>query len=319
MSALGLTQTALWPTFISAIELGGGSAHAVQSVVIALQALSVGALHRAFKAWVSPGAGLAAAIAFTAFLLLAQDQVLLWNPSLLALPVVLSAWALLVLAETGSAVFAAIAAFGVAATMEAHVGAGGSLVPAAIVITAAAARRPVWALCASALTALGVLLVTAHDAVIANSVVVARPPGVWFVLAALGVCVLAGVGVRPWFVNASKRARSVLLGVLLVAPAVLAQVWLHATKRAEIEPRYLYPVGVVGAALLGVAAASAVEWAAPFVSLLRRSPVSWAALLMSPLFFYARGRQAHDGRDWSFEDLPVLSRAVGARTFSDIK
>jgi hypothetical protein len=323
----GLTQGALWIHLLELSRFVGLEIGGVRTVVLGLASMAtvlVAFTPPRLCGWSAGPATWALALAMTPA---AIELPVLWNPSVLPLPIALFEIALLVLAATADVKVAAAMGVFLSLSIDAHLVCAG-WVPFALGVVVATARRPWLATVVAAASMVGAFLVSSVGTVRADLPILAA----WsFRLAALAVVALTlGLAVRR-----RARAAAVTSRVRVVLAAscvyfVLGVVCVCVATGQPLAPRYFAPVVpaaamlVAGAAVGGfgrrrsgsrraslgnVAAVALVAILGLRTVVLHRAPAhpAWAAADVDPL---ARSLAA---RGWTFGGLYGHLRGPQAR------
>jgi hypothetical protein len=313
----GLTQGALW---IHALEmsraagLGLGGVRAIVLGLVSAAAVLVALTPRRLFGWNAGPAAWAITLAATASTI---ELPVLWNPSVLPLPLALFQVALLALALTGGMGSAGAVGVALALAIDAHVVCAG-LVPFALGVVVATAARPVLAtLVAGALLA-GTSLVSSSGAWTADLPILAAAWLPSSVLMAVALSLGVASRRRARAASPALRVRVVLVGSCgyVVAAVVLACV---ATGH-PLAPRYLAPV-VPAAAILAAGAAIGAFGRRPPSP--RRALAGNAAVglaVVVAVLLARRPPRADTRPRWTALDAEALAPALAARgwTFSDL-
>lgn len=252
-------QGGTWFQLIAAIQLLGGGVRALQVTVIVLDALSCGAWYLFLSRHFGGFMPVLASLFWLGALGYMGDHSLLWNPSGMALPVVLASAGLLVFAVTRSLLALCVAVFWTGLGMGFHVDCA-TLLPVELVAAILATRRP-WLAELSVLGAflLG-LLPTSLEAARANLVFVLESGVKIPILLAILVLFVAPRFARDRFWRASTGARIAWLAGGAILPSVLGLGWL-ALHGHEVAMRYTYPALPAALALVALGVDEACRWA----------------------------------------------------------
>jgi len=233
----GLMQGATWPWLLELREHLGWGLIALERAADLLLACAAALVPVVARRIGAPANALTWALWFPATLL-TIGYPRLWNPTPWPLVLVLTFLALLQGARSGGAAAFVAAAGALALAVDVHV-AGGVLVPLALVVAAACARRPWVALPLAAGAFVGVVAAASPGAFAENRATLAPYAGV--LLAGSGAAVVAGLLARRWFAgDADRRARIVAVGACLYVS--IGMIALSLASGHGLDPRYFAPI-----------------------------------------------------------------------------
>lgn len=312
----GVWQGSLW---IGLVALGRAlrlSLAAQQALVVASEALAVALVAHRLARLAGVRAAAVGALALTALLLPLEDAGLFWNPSPLGLPSALAVVALVRLAETGRARFAAVAGLAAGVAAAAHP-VGLLLAPALALVPVLAARRRALALALGLTAAAAPLALTTGPALVAGMrrLELVGPRGL-ALTAALGGALAAAVALRPRFARLSAAGRALVPSLVTIAAALAGLAWLSLGARHSVATYYAAPALPAAALALGQAGG----W------LLERAPLRPAhpALALAALLLVsrdARRRSTHFDARFRLDDAPVVAARVlaGGARWDDVR
>jgi hypothetical protein len=232
----------------------------------------------------------------------------LWNPSMLPLPLALFYVCLLSLA-TGGALLAALGAgVALAVSCDAHVVCA-ALVPLFFGVVVATASRPVVATLLAALAALVTSYVSSRGAAVANAplLAAAKIPCAAVLTGSLGVGLLFRARVRA--ARPVTRGRALVAGACVYLIAVIMAV--SVVTGHPFAPRYFAPI-VPPLAILGGAFLAGVSWPGRVTD--RRPQSTNAVVLLSTLIVVVALCAPPRGKTtWNAFDAEILATALYPR------
>jgi hypothetical protein len=315
----GFSQGSAWIGLLGIVQMLGGGIRAVQIVVILFESLGVAILSHVTARWISADHAAPAAAIFAYWLWMAANPALLWNPSVVPLPVALAFAGLVVGAHTGRIAPLALAGLSVAVATMGHVVCILLLVPL-LLVAAIAARSVARALCAGAL-ALVLPLVALSPAMLQLNVQAAVDRGwAWPGFACAITLLVGGFACRRRWAHLPAIAKTVIVAAACGGPVVAGIVWHVIAGRGLDVWRYTLPAAPA-LSWLGGAAASCLLHA---IGRKAESPVrtggavasglALAVMLLPALLFPHRTSR----RDLRFKDVDVVApRASAIRTSWD--
>lgn len=265
-SVPGFHHGPVWLDLLAGVRLLGGDTAEQRTVVIALMALSVVTLFIVVWRWLRPSLALPATVLFIAGLSRDPSPSFLINPSITALPDVVTAAGILCYGLSGRRVFMVLAAFALGAGISVHIGALTLGLPL-LALAGLMGQRAWRGMAVAAAIVVATYGITSSAALRANTIALAEPSRMAAAAAAVALltwlCHRCGAAFRrlQW----DTRAWSI--GVLLIVPFGLAALWLAVREQHQLSLMYAHPILASGA--VGLAALAAVpfeigaRWYAP--------------------------------------------------------
>jgi hypothetical protein len=306
---LRLEQGALWIHLLEILRLAHASVHAVTLAVLAWRALACAVLFVTARRFWGLGAGYVVAAVYLLLSVLVGSSAVLWNPSLLPLPLALCCAAVSALAAGGETAHAGALGAALALSIDSHL-ASVLLVPVVAGLIAALARRP-GAGSGAALAACAITLVVDSPEATARNLGLARDSR--FTLLALVVTfALAGMAVRRPIAGVDRGQRVliallVLAGSAIVGLPLLGQAFGHSLRDDYFE---------LGLPFASLAVAPLVARAVGWVERRTRQRQSVAARLVffAPaalgVFVLCQAHRRHLVSGWTMSGAEQVTRAL---------
>jgi hypothetical protein len=313
MTQLRLVHGALWIRFLASASHFGASLPVIRSVVLALQAFSVALVFHAARRVAGDWAGAAAAGAQLALGLAVTEAPVLWNPSILPLPLAIVGVGSIALARNGGLASALWAAVALGAAAQIHVLAI-VIAPVLIVVVTATARRALLGTLATA-AALIAAWAAGNEVALARAFAAAAK---WPALAAVPLAAIAlGAAARPLAQRTTPARRVAAAALALAVLPTAATVLLAAKVGQPLFARYFVAV------LAGVPLATACTFPLLVGTSRRRAAATLAVALAAAGIVVARfvPVRRHGGTpDWTLYDATALATALSADgwTYADL-
>lgn len=315
-SLLGLYHGSLWIDLLALIKLTDGTPATDRIAVLALAAVSIATTFILVWRWIRPSTALPAAVLFGSVLIAERYLSDLINPSVSALPDVLTAAGLAAYALSGQRRFLLIAAVALGVAIDVHVAAL-ALVPALVVIALIGRPAP-WRLVAAMLGVGTATYGLVSSATLrANLIGLLNPRGLLFAAITLGGAAgLARLG--PRFRAAPRDVRAWIVGVILVGPVVIVSMWLFVWRQEHFNGWYLHPIFAPAAVLAAGVFCAPFEIARRWVRAARWMPTAVAAVTVAFVVRHSDATLEYRGAGdpWSVDEAASISDALTQRGWS---
>ena len=313
----GLMNGALWIHALGAMRLLGASIRAIHLVVVALNAAAALFLFRGARSLFRPSVAVASVVVYVPLSILGTEAPVLWNPSIVQLPLVLLYLSVLLVARTGDLKFA-IAAGVALALSDSHV-ASLALLPWLVFVIATTARRPLLGSLLNVAGFLAVEFLVSAETMLDHF----RRAGSFSTFALAGILIVGALGalgrrrVAQWTYERrfaiALGSVSVMFGALMLAGAI--------TTGHPVQARYLNTIVPAAALLTGLLIERGTSALGPRF---RGVGVAGAVALLIALLllFLLRGNLSRrvNREEWRLSDAETVARFLYGRglSFTDI-
>jgi hypothetical protein len=310
-SVPGFHHGPVWLDLLAGVRVLGGDTTSQRTVVIVLMALSAFTLFVVVWRWLRPSLSVPATVLFLVGLTLDPSPSLLINPSITALPDVITVAGILCYGLSSRFAFLLIAAFALGAAISVHLGAA-PLVVSLVTIAGLVQQRALRGMTGAGAIVLATYAITSSAALRANVIALAQPARLAVACVATGLLALLCHRYGPGFRRLGWETRAGIIGALLVVPFALAALWLVAREQHQISLMYLHPVlattAVCAAALIVLPFEIGARWYRP----LRWLPSAAAVALgsMAALLSFMRwptGATVAEVRGWAPADAAAIA------------